>query len=126
MLDAEIQLVLIFPYRLRRILLYCGIAMMVSRISSSRFPVPDIFHVTYLLYRSIPSPSISSSKGADIENPELKGLIPRITQQIFASISTADANIEYTVKVSYMEIYMERIKDLLARELIMTAGYSVQ
>ena len=28
---------------------------------------------------------------------------------------SADVTIEYTVKVSYMEIYMERIKDLLAR-----------
>ena len=55
-------------------------------------------------------------QGADIDNVELKGLIPRITEQIFASIAVADANVEYTVKVSYMEIYMERIKDLLARE----------
>lgn len=52
----------------------------------------------------------------DIENPELKGLIPRITEQIFESILNADSTFEYTVKVSYMEIYMERIKDLLARE----------
>ena len=29
---------------------------------------------------------------------------------------SADVTIEYTVKVSYMEIYMEKIKDLLARE----------
>lgn len=29
---------------------------------------------------------------------------------------SADVTIEYTVKVSYMEIYMERIKDLLARQ----------
>jgi kinesin family protein 5 len=42
-------------------------------------------------------------------------LIPRIVEQIFASILSADVSIEYTVKVSYMEIYMERIKDLLAR-----------
>ena len=54
-------------------------------------------------------------KGADIENPDLRGLIPRIVEQIFASIMSADVTIEYTVKVSYMEIYMERIKDLLAR-----------
>jgi hypothetical protein len=57
----------------------------------------------------------AQEQGADIDNPNLKGLIPRITEQIFASIAVADANIEYTVKVSYMEIYMERIKDLLAR-----------
>ncbi|WVQ78249.1 hypothetical protein IAT38_000333 [Cryptococcus sp. DSM 104549] len=53
-------------------------------------------------------------QGADIENPALKGLIPRIVEQIFASILSADSSIEYTVKVSYMEIYMERVKDLLA------------
>jgi kinesin family protein 5 len=44
-------------------------------------------------------------------------LIPRIVEQIFAAIVEADSNIEYTVKVSYMEIYMEKIKDLLARKL---------
>lgn len=33
---------------------------------------------------------------------------------------SADSSIEYTVKVSYMEIYMEKIKDLLQRELLAT------
>lgn len=47
--------------------------------------------------------------------PHLKGMIPRLVEQVFASILAADPNVEYTVKVSYMEIYMERIKDLLAR-----------
>ncbi|KAI9716610.1 MAG: hypothetical protein M1828_007643, partial [Chrysothrix sp. TS-e1954] len=51
--------------------------------------------------------------GADIDDEDLKGLIPRIVEQIFASIMTSPANIEYTVRVSYMEIYMERIRDLL-------------
>lgn len=46
----------------------------------------------------------------------MKGIIPRITEQIFASIMSSPANLEYLVKVSYMEIYMERIRDLLARE----------
>ena len=53
--------------------------------------------------------------GADIDDEELKGLIPRITQQIFTSILSSPPNLEYLVKVSYMEIYMERIRDLLAR-----------
>jgi len=46
----------------------------------------------------------------------MKGIIPRITEQIFESIRASPANLEYLVKVSYMEIYMERIRDLLARE----------
>ncbi|GJN91019.1 hypothetical protein Rhopal_004033-T1 [Rhodotorula paludigena] len=54
--------------------------------------------------------------GPDIDDSELRGIIPRITEQIFASIISSPANIEYLVKVSYMEIYMERIRDLLAPE----------
>ncbi|KAI4721350.1 kinesin-domain-containing protein [Aureobasidium sp. EXF-10727] len=51
--------------------------------------------------------------GSDIGSPDHKGVIPRITEQIFASIMASESNIEYTVRVSYMEIYMERIRDLL-------------
>ncbi|KAI9870580.1 MAG: Kinesin heavy chain, partial [Pleopsidium flavum] len=52
--------------------------------------------------------------GTDIDSEESKGIIPRIVEQIFASILASPGNIEYTVRVSYMEIYMERIRDLLA------------
>lgn len=57
-------------------------------------------------------------QGPNIDDPSLKGIIPRITEQIFASIMSSPPNIEYLVKVSYMEIYMERIRDLLARECL--------
>jgi kinesin family protein 5 len=52
--------------------------------------------------------------GTDIDNDEGRGVIPRIVEQIFASIIASPGSIEYTVRVSYMEIYMERIRDLLA------------
>ncbi|KAK6331428.1 Kinesin heavy chain [Orbilia blumenaviensis] len=52
--------------------------------------------------------------GADIDSDVTKGIIPRIVEQIFASILASPGNIEYTVRVSYMEIYMEKIRDLLA------------
>ncbi|KAK3400084.1 kinesin heavy chain [Sordaria brevicollis] len=52
--------------------------------------------------------------GTSIDDPEGRGVIPRIVEQIFASILSSAANIEYTVRVSYMEIYMEKIRDLLA------------
>ena len=51
--------------------------------------------------------------GADIDDLEQRGIIPRIVEQMFASIMRSPENIEYTVRVSYMEIYMERIRDLL-------------
>jgi kinesin family protein 5 len=51
--------------------------------------------------------------GADIDDSEQRGIIPRIVEQMFDSILRSPGNIEYTVRVSYMEIYMERIRDLL-------------
>ena len=54
-------------------------------------------------------------QGADIDSPDLKGIIPRITEHIFSSILESDPHLEYLVKVSFMEIYLERIRDLMAR-----------
>ncbi|KAF4126717.1 kinesin family member 5 [Geosmithia morbida] len=51
--------------------------------------------------------------GTNIDEDEGRGVIPRIVEQIFASIMTSPSTMEYTVRVSYMEIYMERIRDLL-------------
>lgn len=51
--------------------------------------------------------------GSDIDDDTGKGVIPRIVEQIFANILTSPSSMEYTVRVSYMEIYMERIRDLL-------------
>jgi kinesin family member 5 len=52
--------------------------------------------------------------GTGIEDEEGRGVIPRIVEQIFESILSSPSTIEYTVRVSYMEIYMEKIRDLLA------------
>ncbi|PSR77298.1 kinesin heavy chain [Coniella lustricola] len=52
--------------------------------------------------------------GSSIDDTENRGVIPRIVEQIFASIMSSPSTIEYTVRVSYMEIYMERIRDLMA------------
>lgn len=46
-------------------------------------------------------------------DPELKGLIPRMVGAIFDSVMAADESIEFTVKCFYVEIYLEKIKDLL-------------
>jgi len=44
---------------------------------------------------------------------ELAGIIPRMFDHLFACISEADADIEFNIKCSYLEIYMEKIMDLL-------------
>ncbi|KAJ9610290.1 Kinesin heavy chain [Cladophialophora chaetospira] len=50
----------------------------------------------------------------DMDDPDKKGITPRITEQIFDAILYHGSDqIEYTVGISYLEIYMERIRDLL-------------
>ena len=50
----------------------------------------------------------------EMDDPQKKGVIPRIIEQTFDAIMVhGSANIEYTVGISYLEIYMERIRDLL-------------
>ena len=52
-------------------------------------------------------PLVCLTQGADIDSEGLKSIIPRITEQIFTSIVESDPHLEYLVKVSYMEIYLE-------------------
>ena len=46
-------------------------------------------------------------------NEELAGIIPRMFDYLFSCISKSDSDIEFTIKCSYLEIYMEKIMDLL-------------
>ena len=41
------------------------------------------------------------------------GIIPRIIEDIFHYMETAPPSSEFTIRVSYVEIYLERICDLL-------------
>jgi kinesin family member 5 len=50
----------------------------------------------------------------EMDDPVKKGITPRIMEQIFDAIMVhGSASVEYTVGISYLEIYMERIRDLL-------------
>ncbi len=49
----------------------------------------------------------------DINDVDRKGIIPRSFESLYQSLNELHSSIEYSVKVSYIEIYMERIKDLL-------------
>ncbi|KAL4265214.1 TRAFAC class myosin-kinesin ATPase superfamily protein [Pleurotus pulmonarius] len=75
--------------------------------------VMDGYNGTVFAYGQTGSGKTFTMMGADIDSTELKGIIPRITEQIFQSIVESDPHLEYLVKVSYMEIYLERIRDLL-------------
>ncbi|KAJ7560266.1 hypothetical protein O6H91_04G121100 [Diphasiastrum complanatum] len=44
---------------------------------------------------------------------DLKGILPRVSESIFKLIDNADATCEFIIKLSMVEIYMEKIRDLL-------------
>lgn len=51
-------------------------------------------------------------EGIDIFDTKLKGIIPRLINQIFNGIRKM-SEYEVTIKVSIIEIYNEKIRDLL-------------
>lgn len=48
-----------------------------------------------------------------LNNKRFKGIIPRIVDGVFDKIEEAPDNIEFVIKVSMIEIYMEGLTDLL-------------
>ncbi|PKS09057.1 hypothetical protein jhhlp_003670 [Lomentospora prolificans] len=84
---------------------------------SIRSTVDDIlngYNGTVFAYGQTGAGKSYTMMGTSIDDEANRGVIPRIVDQIFASIMSSPSTIEYTVRVSYMEIYMEKIRDLLA------------
>lgn len=52
-----------------------------------------------------------------IGDPNKQGIIPRIVNDIFNHIYGMEENLEFHIKVSYFEIYMDKIRDLLDGEI---------
>uniref|UniRef100_A0A1A7Z1S5 Kinesin-like protein n=1 Tax=Iconisemion striatum TaxID=60296 RepID=A0A1A7Z1S5_9TELE len=49
----------------------------------------------------------------NLHDTDSMGIIPRIVQDIFNYIYAMDENLEFHIKVSYFEIYLDKIRDLL-------------
>lgn len=50
------------------------------------------------------------------EKPNLCGIIPNAFAHIFGHIAKAEGDEKFLVRVSYFEIYKEKIRDLLVRK----------
>ena len=71
------------------------------------------FNGTVFAYGQSSSGKTYTMTGPDIIDPISMGVIPRMVATIFDGICKSESHIEYTVKVSYCEIYLEKIRDLL-------------
>ncbi|XP_061110071.1 kinesin-1 heavy chain-like isoform X2 [Conger conger] len=70
------------------------------------------YNGTMFAYGQTSSGKTHSMEGV-LHDPEMMGIIPRIVQDIFNHIYSLEENVEFHIKVSYFEIYLDRIKDLL-------------
>lgn len=74
------------------------------------------YNGTIFAYGQTSSGKTFTMEGPSIENEELKGIIPRMMDCVFEQIINASENLEFTVKISFLEIYNEKIIDLLDRK----------
>ena len=74
--------------------------------------VLDGYNGTIFAYGQTGSGKSFSMEGVK-GHPDLAGIIPRMFDHLFKCIAEADPAIEFSIKCSYLEIYMEKIKDLL-------------
>jgi len=72
----------------------------------------DGYNTTIFAYGQTGSGKSHTMMGK-LETQEDRGIIPRLTQEIFTGIAASPPGIEFTVKVSFIEIYMERLRDLM-------------
>ena len=75
--------------------------------------VMDGFNGTVFAYGQTSSGKTHTMLGPNVIDEENRGMIPRMVSHIFSEIHQAPEEIEFVVKVSYVEIYMERVRDLM-------------
>ena len=70
------------------------------------------YNATVFAYGQTGSGKTHTMEG-DINDERAKGIIPRAVEALFDAVCEADESLEFTFKVAYVEIYMEKIRDLL-------------
>ncbi|XP_062386741.1 kinesin-1 heavy chain isoform X4 [Sardina pilchardus] len=74
--------------------------------------VLDGYNGTIFAYGQTSSGKTHTMEG-NLHDTDCMGIIPRIVQDIFNYIYSMDENLEFHIKVSYFEIYLDKIRDLL-------------
>ncbi|XP_062853843.1 kinesin heavy chain-like [Trichomycterus rosablanca] len=70
------------------------------------------YNGTIFTYGQTSSGKTHTMEGS-LHEPQLMGIIPRIAHDVFDHIYSIEENLEFHIKVSYFEIYLEKIRDLL-------------
>ncbi|XP_061821691.1 kinesin-1 heavy chain-like [Nerophis lumbriciformis] len=74
--------------------------------------VLDGYNGTIFAYGQTSSGKTHTMEGI-LHDADMMGIIPRIVEDIFNYIYSMDENLEFHIKVSYFEVYLDKIRDLL-------------
>lgn len=80
------------------------------------YSVLEGFNSTLFVYGQTSSGKTHTMQGPDINDEEMKGVIPRVVHQLYSNIENSLVTFEWLVKVSIFEIYLEKLRDLLDPE----------
>ena len=78
-----------------------------------RRSVLDGVNGTVIAYGQTSSGKTFTMEG-DMDDEAQRGVVPRMVRTLFAGVAAAPPTIEFIIGVSMLEIYLERIRDLLA------------
>ncbi|EAR93752.2 kinesin motor catalytic domain protein (macronuclear) [Tetrahymena thermophila SB210] len=71
------------------------------------------YNGTIFCYGQTSSGKTFTMEGPDDVNQETKGLIPRMMDRVFETILNSSEDLEFQIRVSFLEIYNEKVQDLL-------------
>lgn len=71
------------------------------------------YNSTIITYGQTSSGKTYTMQGDDTDCLEDQGIVPRAAIELFKSVHIANAKLDFTVQLSYIEIYMELVSDLL-------------
>lgn len=71
------------------------------------------FNGTLMAYGQTASGKTFTMMGSDVNDSKNNGIIPRMAFKVFDKIAEADPSFEFSVKIAFCEIYMEKIRDLM-------------
>ena len=75
--------------------------------------VLDGYNGTILAYGQTSSGKTHTMFGEDLDIEEERGIIPRMVRGFFDKIADSPEDVEFAIRVSFLEIYNEKIRDLL-------------
>lgn len=100
---------------------YVGKPLLQSTYFSVTIDAMNGYNATVFAYGQTSSGKTFTMEGRSLDDQEFKGLIPRVMDEVFELIMAASDKFEFTLRVTMLEIYNEKIQDLLDSRLQLTS-----